>query len=350
MGIPNSKNPDCVPSGHKPYLYHKPRGKKDRTGQLMPSMSPGWQGSAHWCLHQSPSLGSPSRFANKSDKKICGEFYVTPAESRESRSAQTHTSSFSPHCSSSGNGNQNHFSGLHHKFCWSSALSLTRWHLHIKITEWFHWVQSEWSSLRTHSSSLQQSGTLRAGGHTLTITFHRHWNTSLPFRCLVPFGICVYFQSSCHLIATCSTNQLCWKRISSASWLINNFAGCTSSALWEIAKFIKVNFYSTSPYWTQYYRYLLFPSIIYFCLFNLSSYRNYPSPLIIPFHFPLSFPGLCYSFWKRVTSWYVTPKMQAQHVYLAYKNIYQQILFPVFFGYSWTFSWCVQVTIHSDSK
>lgn len=42
--------------------------------------------------------------------------------------------------------------------------------------------------------------------------------------------------------------------------------------------------------------------------------------------------------------------MQAQHVYLVYKNIYQQILFPVFFGYSWTFSWCAQITIHSASK
>lgn len=166
-----------------------------------------------------------------------------PQEGCENRSAQNHISSFSPHCSSSGNANQNHLRGLHHKFFWSSALSLTRWQWHIKITEWFHWVQSEWSLLRTHSSSLQQSGTPGAGGHTLTITFHRHWNTSLPFRCLVPFGICVYFQSSCYLVATCSTNQLCWKRISSASRLINCFAGCASSALWEIAKFIKVSLY-----------------------------------------------------------------------------------------------------------
>lgn len=143
-------------------------------------------------------------------------------------------------------------------------------------------MQSEWSPLRTHSSSLQQSGTPRAGGHTLTIIFQRHWNTSLPLRCLVPFGICVYFQSSCHLVATCSTNQLCWKRTSSASCVINYFVGCASSALWEIAKFIKVSLYSTSSYWTLYYRHLLFPSIIYFFLFNLSSYRSHPSPLIIP--------------------------------------------------------------------
>lgn len=98
MWIRGSKNPDFAPSGHKPYLIHKPRGKKDRTGQLMPSMSPAWQGSAHWagtpcnnhrsawhtepanglCLHQSPSPGSQSRFANKSGKKICGELCVTP--------------------------------------------------------------------------------------------------------------------------------------------------------------------------------------------------------------------------------------------------------------------------------
>lgn len=155
-------------------------------------------------------------------------------------------------------------------------------HWHIKFTEWFHWVQSEWSPLRTHSSSLQQSGTPRAGGHTLTIMFQTHWNTSLPLRCLVPFGICVYFQSSCHLVATCSTNQLCWKRTSSASCLINYFAGCASSALWEIAKFIKVRLYSTFPCWILYYRCLPFPSIIYFCFFHLSSYRSYPSPLIIP--------------------------------------------------------------------
>lgn len=156
------------------------------------------------------------------------------------------------------------------------------WRWHIKIIEWFHWVQSEWSPLRTYSSSLQQSGTPRAGGQTLTIVFHRYWNTSLPLRCLVPFGICVYFQSSCHLVATCSTNQQCWKRTSPASCLINYFAGCASSVLWEVAKFIKVSLYSTSPCWILHYRHLLFSSIIYFCLFNLSSYRSYPSPLIIP--------------------------------------------------------------------
>lgn len=209
----------------------------------------------------------------------------------------------------------------------------------------------EWSPLRTHSSSLQQSGAPRAGGHTLTITFQRHWNISLPLRCLVPFGICVYFQSSCHLVATCSTNQLCWKRTSLTSCIINYFAGCASSVLWEIIKFIKVIRCSTSPCWTLYYRPLLFPSIIYFCLFNLSSYRSYPSPLIIPIPLSSIISRSVLLFLKEGDQLVCgTYKMQAQHVYLVYKNLYQQFLFPMWDLPFLTFNWCAHVTPHSDSK
>lgn len=42
--------------------------------------------------------------------------------------------------------------------------------------------------------------------------------------------------------------------------------------------------------------------------------------------------------------------MQAQHVYLVYKNIYQQFLFPVWDLPFLTFNWCAHVTPHSDSK
>lgn len=117
MWIRGSKNPEFAPSGHKPYLNHKPRGKKDRTGQLTPSMSPVWQGSAHWagtpcnnhssawhtepadgsCLHRSPSPESLSRFANKSGKKTCGDSRVTPAgDSWEQKSSEPNKFIFTP--------------------------------------------------------------------------------------------------------------------------------------------------------------------------------------------------------------------------------------------------------------
>lgn len=176
-------------------------------------MSPAWQGSGHWagtpcnnhssawhtesangpCLHQFPPPEYLSRFANKSDKKFCGELCVTPAGELCEQSSKPNQLIFTPLFQHAlvtritSVGYTTNYSGL------LPCLSLTMWHWHIKITEWFHWVQPGWSPLRTHAFSLQQSGTPRAGGHTLTITFHRHWNTSSAIEVSGSFwNLCVF--------------------------------------------------------------------------------------------------------------------------------------------------------------
>lgn len=159
-------------------------------------------------------------------------------------------------------------------------------------------------------ATISSQGASRAGGCILSTMFSNLWNAPLPLRCLVPSGICVYFQPSCHLVATCSANQLCWKRTSLTSCLIHNFVGYTSSVLWEIAKLSKVSPYSTSPHCTLFYRPLCFPTIIYF-LFNLSSCRSYSSPLLILIPFFCIISRSMPLFWERMTRLCVVLKMQS---------------------------------------
>lgn len=249
-----SKNPYSVPWGHKLDPNQKPRGMNIR--HLT------WQGGhSHWagasslqqpqhlarwdgglCLHQSLSPASAFRFSNKIYNKISGDLCITStAESSDQKHSKPIQFIFTPlfwHVHITRTTTLSHSNN-------SSGLVSYLWHFAIGINVS---QSTEWALLRPYSFGSQ--GTSRAGGGTLTTMFNSQWNTSLSLRCLVPFGICVYFQPSCHLVATHSTNQQRWKRTSLTSCLINNFAGWDASVLWETAKLSKVIAYSASPHCT----------------------------------------------------------------------------------------------------